>query len=47
MTFARDIPQGATAQLMKTKVDDLIDGAEAAARAGLAGLATDNRIVQF
>jgi hypothetical protein len=38
MTFAGDIPQGGTAQLMKTNVDDLVDGAEAAAKASLAGL---------
>ena len=38
MTFAGDIPQGGTAQLMKTKVDDLVDGATAAARASLNGL---------
>jgi hypothetical protein len=39
MTFAGDIPQGGTAQLMKTNVDDLVDGATAAAEASLAGLA--------
>ena len=38
MTFAGDIPQGATAQLMKTSVDDLVDGATAAAEASLSGL---------
>jgi hypothetical protein len=38
MTFAGDIPQGGTAQLMKTRVDDLVDGAEAAAKASLVGL---------
>jgi hypothetical protein len=38
MTFAGDIPQGGTAQLMKTNVDDLVDGAEAAAKASLVGL---------
>jgi hypothetical protein len=38
MTFAGDIPQGGTAQLMKTNVDDLVDGATAAAEASLAGL---------
>ncbi len=35
MTFAGDIPQGGTAQLMKTNVDDLVDGATAAAEASL------------
>jgi hypothetical protein len=38
MTFAGDIPQGGTAQLMKTNVDDLVDGATAAAEATLSGL---------
>ena len=38
MTFAGDIPQGGTAQLMKTNVDDLVDGATAAAEASLRGL---------
>jgi hypothetical protein len=38
MTFAGDIPQGGTAQLMKTSVDALVDGATAAARASLGGL---------
>jgi hypothetical protein len=38
MTFAGDIPQGGTAHLMKTKVDDLVDGATAAAKASLSGL---------
>jgi hypothetical protein len=38
MTFAGDIPQGGTAQLMKTSVDDLVDGATAAAEASLSGL---------
>ena len=38
MTFAGDIPQGGTAQLMKTNVDDLVDGATAAAEATLTGL---------
>jgi hypothetical protein len=38
MTFAGDIPQGGTAQLMKTNVDDLVDGATAAAEASLTGL---------
>ena len=38
MTFAGDIPQGGAAQLMKTNVDDLVDGATAAAEASLAGL---------
>jgi hypothetical protein len=38
MTFAGDIPQGGTAQLMKTKVDDLVEGATAAAEASLRGL---------
>jgi hypothetical protein len=38
MTFAGDIPQGGTAQLMKTNVDDLVDGATAAAKASLTGL---------
>lgn len=38
MTFAGDIPQGGTAQLMKTNVDDLVDGATAAAKASLGGL---------
>jgi hypothetical protein len=33
-----DIPQGGTAQLMKTNVDDLVDGATAAAEASLSGL---------
>ena len=38
MTFAGDIPQGGTAQLMKTNVDDLVDGATAAAEASLSAL---------
>jgi hypothetical protein len=38
MTFAGDIPQGGTAQLMKTNVDDLVDGATAAAETSLSGL---------
>jgi hypothetical protein len=38
MTFAGDIAQGGTAQLMKTSVDDLVDGATAAAEASLSGL---------
>ena len=38
MTFAGDIPQGGAAQLMKTNVDDLVDGATAAAEASLSGL---------
>jgi hypothetical protein len=38
MTFAGDIPQGGTAQLMKTSVDALVDGATAAAEASLGGL---------
>jgi len=38
MTFAGDIPKGGTAQLMKTNVDDLVDGATAAAKASLSGL---------
>ena len=38
MTFAGDIPQGGTAQLMKTNADDLVEGATAAAEASLSGL---------
>jgi hypothetical protein len=38
MTFAGDIPQGGTAQLMMTNVDDLVDGATDAAEASLIGL---------
>jgi hypothetical protein len=38
MTFAGDIPRGGTAQLMKTNVDDLVDGATAAAKASLSGM---------
>jgi hypothetical protein len=38
MTFAGDIPQGGTAQFMKTNVDDLVDGATGAAETSLAGL---------
>jgi hypothetical protein len=38
MTFAGDIPSGGTAQFMKTNVDDLVDGATAAAKASLVGL---------
>jgi len=38
MTFAGDIPQGGTAQLMKTNVDDLVDGANMAAETSLSGL---------
>lgn len=38
MTFAGDIPQGGTAQLMKTNVDDLVDGATMAAETSLSGL---------
>ena len=33
MTFAGDVPEGATAQLMKANFDRLVDGAEGAARA--------------
>lgn len=39
MTFAGDILQGGTAQLVKTNVDDLVDGATDAAKGSLAGLA--------
>jgi hypothetical protein len=38
MTFAGDIPQGGTAQFMKTNVDDLVDGATGAAKTSLVGL---------
>jgi hypothetical protein len=38
MTFAGDIPQGGTAQLMKTNVDDLVEGARAAAETSIKGL---------
>ncbi len=38
MTFAGDISQGGTAQLMRTTVDDLVDGATAAAEVSLTGL---------
>jgi hypothetical protein len=38
MTFAGDIPDGGTAQFMKTNVDDLVDGARAAAKSSLSGL---------
>jgi len=38
MTFAGDIPQGGTAQFMKTNVDDLVDGATDAAEGSLTGL---------
>jgi hypothetical protein len=38
MTFAGDIPQGGTAQFMKTNVNSLVDGATAAAEASLTGL---------
>jgi hypothetical protein len=38
MTFAGDIPQGGTAQFMKTNVNDLVDGATDAAEASLVGL---------
>jgi hypothetical protein len=38
MTFAGDIPQGGTAQFMKTNVDDLVDGATTAAEISLTGL---------
>jgi hypothetical protein len=38
MTFAGDIPQGGTAQFMKTNVNALVDGATAAAEASLIGL---------
>ena len=38
MTFAGDIPQGGTAQLMKTNVDNLVDGATTAAEISLTGL---------
>ncbi|MGH6896699.1 MAG: FIST signal transduction protein [Geminicoccaceae bacterium] len=38
MTFAGDIPEGGTAQLMETSVDDLVEGATAAAEASLGGL---------
>ena len=39
MTFAGDVPEGATAQLMKANFDRLVDGAEGAARASVAQLA--------
>ena len=38
MTFAGDVPEGATARLMKANFDRLIDGAETAARAGFDAL---------
>jgi hypothetical protein len=38
MTFAGDIPQGGTAQFMKTNVNDLVEGATDAAEASLIGL---------
>ena len=38
MTFAGDIPHGGTAQLMRTSIDDLVDGATAAAESSLGGL---------
>jgi hypothetical protein len=38
MTFAGDIPNGGTAQFMKTNVDDLVDGARTAAKSSLSGL---------
>ena len=38
MTFAGDIPQGGTAQFMKTNINDLIDGATGAAEASFTGL---------
>jgi hypothetical protein len=38
MTFAGDIPDGGRAQFMKTNVDDLVDGARAAAKSSLSGL---------
>jgi hypothetical protein len=38
MTFAGDIPQGGTAQLMKTNVNDLVEGARAAAETSIKGL---------
>jgi hypothetical protein len=38
MTFAGDIPQGGTAQLIKTNVNDLVDGATDAAEASLVGV---------
>jgi hypothetical protein len=38
MTFAGDIPQGGTAQFMKTNVNNLVDGATAAAEASLTAL---------
>jgi hypothetical protein len=38
MTFAGDIPQGGAAQFMKTNVDNLVDGATAAAETSLTGL---------
>jgi hypothetical protein len=38
MTFAGDIPEGGTAQLMKTNVDNLVDGATTAAETSLTGL---------
>jgi hypothetical protein len=38
MMFAGDIPQGGTAQFMKTHVNDLVDGATDAAEASLIGL---------
>ena len=47
MTFAGDIPQGGTAQFMKTNVDDLVDGATEAAETSLTGLATGDRTWRF
>ena len=37
MTFAGDIPQGGTAQLMKTNIDNLVDGATKAGEISIAG----------
>ena len=38
MTFAGDIPQGGTARFMHTNINDLVDGATAAAEASIRGL---------
>ena len=44
MTFAGDIPQGGTAQLMKTNVDDLVDGATPPPKLTSPDLAASDRL---
>jgi hypothetical protein len=47
MTFAGDVPQGWTAQLMRGSFDRLADGAADAARQAVAGFGANQRDHQF